>query len=253
MPIGAVTGHIDVALIVLYVFWAFFAGLIYWLRREDQREGYLLENDKGDPLEILVPATPSPKAYHLHDGGVAMKPSNEPDTRALNLETDPNWEGYAGVPTGNPMLDGVGAASYAMRKDVPETDHSGNPKIAPLRVLTDYHIAKEDPDPRGLAVFTGDGALVGKIKDLWVDRAEALIRYYEVEVDDPARSVLVPTVFVNLKVWRGRAAVDIVDKARFVQTPTTRNPDVITKLEEDKISAYFAGADVFGGNGKRAA
>ena len=36
-------GNIDVALIVLYAFWIFFAALIFYLRREDKREGYPLE------------------------------------------------------------------------------------------------------------------------------------------------------------------------------------------------------------------
>ena len=38
-----VTSYIDFAQISLYVFWIFFAGLIYYLRREDKREGYPLE------------------------------------------------------------------------------------------------------------------------------------------------------------------------------------------------------------------
>ncbi|HKK51252.1 MAG TPA: photosynthetic reaction center subunit H, partial [Myxococcota bacterium] len=32
MPTGALTGYIDVAQVVLYVFWIFFAGLIFYLR-----------------------------------------------------------------------------------------------------------------------------------------------------------------------------------------------------------------------------
>ena len=34
MQTGAITGYIDVAQIALYVFWVFFAGLIYYLQRE---------------------------------------------------------------------------------------------------------------------------------------------------------------------------------------------------------------------------
>ena len=40
MQTGAITGYIDVAQLVLYAFWFFFAGLIWYLRREDKREGY---------------------------------------------------------------------------------------------------------------------------------------------------------------------------------------------------------------------
>ncbi|TVQ35440.1 MAG: photosynthetic reaction center subunit H [Geminicoccaceae bacterium] len=248
MPIGAVTEHINVALIALYLFWAFFAGLVYWLRREDQREGYLLEkaNERGDPLEILVPAVPAQKPYYLHDGTVAMKPDGIADTRELKLRHVEDWEGAPAEPTGNPMLDGVGPASYAMRRDEPEIDHSGNPKIAPMRVLADFSIAKEDTDPRGLPVYARDGA-VGTLKEAWVDRAEALIRYYEVALDDQSKSVLVPAVFVDVNTWQGKAKVKIVTKAEFALVPTTKHPDIVTKLEEDKISAYYAGADVYGG------
>lgn len=247
MATGAITGHIDVALVALYVFWAFFFGLIYWLRKEDQREGYLLDEKKGDPLEILVPAVPAQKPYYLHDGTVAMKPDGIPDTRELNLkQVDPAF-GAPMEPTGaNPMLDGVGPGAYAMRKDEPETDHSGNPKIQPLRALPDFHIAKEDPDPRGLPVYAADEVVVGKIVDAWVDRAEALIRYYEVALDG-GRSVLVPMVFLDLNVWRGRATVNVITSEQFQAVPATKKPDVVTKLEEDKISAYYAGADVLGG------
>ena len=39
MGTGAITQYVDVAQIVLYMFWAFFAGLIYYLVREGHREG----------------------------------------------------------------------------------------------------------------------------------------------------------------------------------------------------------------------
>lgn len=40
MPTGALTGYVDVAQVVLYAFFLFFAGLVFYLRREDRREGY---------------------------------------------------------------------------------------------------------------------------------------------------------------------------------------------------------------------
>lgn len=42
---GSVVGSIDVAQVVLYAFWVFFAGLIWYIRKEDRREGYPLEDD----------------------------------------------------------------------------------------------------------------------------------------------------------------------------------------------------------------
>lgn len=40
-----ITSSIDFAQLLLYAFWLFFAGLIYYLRREDKREGYPMEPD----------------------------------------------------------------------------------------------------------------------------------------------------------------------------------------------------------------
>ena len=36
---GYLTEYMDVAQVVLYLFWGFFFALIFWLRREDRREG----------------------------------------------------------------------------------------------------------------------------------------------------------------------------------------------------------------------
>ena len=40
-------------------------------------------------------------------------------------------------PTGDPMRDGVGPASYAQRADMPDLTFEGLPKIVPLRVAAE--------------------------------------------------------------------------------------------------------------------
>ena len=64
---GAITSNIDVAQVVLYMFWVFFAGLIYYLHRENKREGYPLESDTGMGRNRYegFPATPDPKTFTL--------------------------------------------------------------------------------------------------------------------------------------------------------------------------------------------
>ena len=70
MPTGALTGYIDVAQIVLYAFWIFFAGLILYLRREDKREGYPLESEYPEEEKgTFVPPMPKPKTFILPHGG----------------------------------------------------------------------------------------------------------------------------------------------------------------------------------------
>ena len=63
--------HIDGAQIALYAFWLFFFGLVYWLRKEDKREGYPLDSPQGPRDGWPVP--PEKKEF-LHvtkhtDGG----------------------------------------------------------------------------------------------------------------------------------------------------------------------------------------
>ena len=59
MESGAITSYIDVAQVTLYAFWAFFAGLILYLRREDKREGYPLESERSSRVRVEgFPAMP---------------------------------------------------------------------------------------------------------------------------------------------------------------------------------------------------
>lgn len=65
------TESIDLAQVALYAFWIFFAGLIYYLRREDKREGYPLESDTHAGPVNGFPMPPAPKQFvhRSHDGG----------------------------------------------------------------------------------------------------------------------------------------------------------------------------------------
>lgn len=58
-----VTQYVDFAQIALYVFWIFFAGLIYYLRREDKREGYPLETRRKVRVQGWPPI-PSEKYFY---------------------------------------------------------------------------------------------------------------------------------------------------------------------------------------------
>ena len=76
MQTGAITGYIDVAQLVLYAFWIFFAGLIVYLHRENKREGYPLESTTGMGRTVYegFPATPDPKSFTMSDGTVWLAP-----------------------------------------------------------------------------------------------------------------------------------------------------------------------------------
>ena len=177
---GAITGYFDVAQIVLYAFWIFFAGLIIYLRREDKREGYPLESDRVHVKVVGFPGLPEPKSFVLpHGGGTRYAPREEPRETIKATPIAP-WPGAPLQPIGDPMLAGVGPGSFANRPDVPDLTFEGTPKIIPMRVATDYAVAHQDLDPRGLPVLGADDVVGGRVKDIWVDQSEPQIRYLEV-------------------------------------------------------------------------
>jgi photosynthetic reaction center H subunit len=145
------------------------------------------------------------------------------------------------------MLDGVGPGSWADREDVPELSMDGVPAIVPLRLATGTFLEVRDPDPRGMKVIGADGDIGGVVTDVWVDRAEALIRYLEVEVKAAGGSkrVLLPINFSLVKGSAGRVLVDAILGSQFVNVPVTKSLDQVTKLEEDKIVGYFGAGTLY--------
>ena len=201
MQFGAITPYIDVAQLTLYAFWAFFAGLVYYLILESKREGFpLITSRDGERLDGILPM-PAPKTFLFADGTTRSFPWNEP-LETLNMAQMENFEGSPWVPLGDPMVDGVGPASYAQRAATPELLFDGEIRTVPMRIADDHWVAPEDPDPRGMEVITADKLVAGVVSDLWVDRAEAVIRYLEVALPDPlARRVIVPWELPQVSMW----------------------------------------------------
>ena len=248
MGTGAITSYIDVAQIALYAFWVFFAGLIYYLHREDKREGYPLESDRSDRSGGRVkvqgwPRVPKPKSFHLRDGRVVMSPNFRGSSQPLGGTPSVGHLGAPLEPNGDPMLAAVGPGSYADRADVADTTVDGEARIVPLRAATGFEVSGHDPDPRGLPVLGADGAVAGVVRDLWVDRAEVLFRYLEVELQGGSRRVLLPVNFS--RIGSRNVKVRSILAAQFAQVPATRAPDVVTLLEEEKIMAYYGGGTLY--------
>ena len=243
---GAITGYFDIAQVALYVFWMFFAGLIYYLHREDKREGYPLESDRsGGRIKVQgFPAMPKPKIYRAHDGQITVSPREEKDPRTIMAKPSGRFPGAPLVPTGNPMIDAVGPASYALRATHPDTMLNGEPMIVPLRVDGNFTVSLKDFDPRGMEVYGADDVLGGVVTDLWVDRAEPQIRYLEVETAN-ARHVLLPIHYTRFKKVQRRVNVKSILGSQFATVTAHANPDQVTRREEDQIMAYFAGGHLY--------
>ncbi|OQW44284.1 MAG: photosynthetic reaction center subunit H [Proteobacteria bacterium SG_bin6] len=241
------TPNVDWALVVLDAFFIFFLGLIIYLRREDRREGYPLEdNVTGEPESygtalLMAPA----KFFKLPFGhGTVSTPTKgrEPVNIAAR-RTDPSpGSGY--VPTGNPLIDGIGPAAYADRAKRPDIDWEGHPRIAPLSALSDFYVDREDADPRGYRVVGADGRVAGEVTDLWVDRADRLVRYLQVALPS-GRSVLAPMFMASVRRAKQTVTVTAITAAQFADVPGIEGDGVITMYEEERIQAYFGGGYLY--------
>lgn len=244
-----ILGNLDLASISLWIFFLFFVGLVVWIQRENQREGYPLLDEDGSPADAgsLFP-NPADKTFLLpHGRGEYTVPSQQPPERdGIDglLESQSPAGGFAFVPTGDPMKDGVGPASWANRRDEPELDAKGHPKIVPMAGLDQFAVSA-GRDPRGLPVVAGDGAIVGKITDMWLDEPEQLVRYLEIELDAEfgEGTRLVPLTLA--RIMRNQVKVHSIYGTHFDAVPKTAKPNVVTKLEEDKICGYYAGGKLY--------
>jgi photosynthetic reaction center H subunit len=240
----------DITLASTIVFTVLFIWLVLWLHRESKREGYPLAKDSQDRFNrfdiVGYPAPPPTKTY-LTTGGDVVVAGGRPDTRALALKAIEPWPGAPLEPTGNPFSDGVGPASYAERADKPDALHNGKPRLEPLRIAKDFHVEGRDPNPVGMTLVGVDDKPAGKIVDVWIDRAEYVARYFEAEVPvaGGTKRILVPAAFARVD-SRGKVVVKALQAGHFAGVPATKNPDVVTLLEEDKIVGYFGGGTLYG-------
>ncbi|PNG24778.1 photosynthetic reaction center subunit H [Methylocella silvestris] len=243
MNAGSITSNIDVAQVVLYTFWIFFALLILYLRGEDKREGYPLVEGARNATSDGVTPLPRPKIFRLADGNSMSAPSGAANQPAFSARPAAVWPGAPLLPSGDPMGGGVGPGSYALRRDIPDVTINGEPRIVPLRVDPSFGLDSRDPDPRGMSVVGADRAVAGTVGDIWVDRSEVVIRYLEVDVG--AGSVLLPMGLARIDRRARKVRVDAILASQFANVPGHRNPDQVTLLEEDKIYGYYGGGKLY--------
>ncbi|MFW2542921.1 photosynthetic reaction center subunit H [Primorskyibacter sp. 2E107] len=245
-------GNFDLASLSLWLFWVFFALLIFYIQRENMREGYPLEDDDGKPSanQGMFPV-PSDKTFKLpHGRGDVTVPSGQKAERAnLPLEKTAAGNGFPFEPTGDPMADGVGPASWAPRRDVPELDGHGHPKIVPMSAKDGFHVAS-GRDPRGLPVKAGDGEIVGTISDMWIDEPEQLVRYLEVTLKDGGGKRLIPMTVA--RIWKSHVKVRLIFGKHFPGVPKHASPRQVTLLEEDKIMGYYGGGTLYASEARQA-
>lgn len=246
MPTGAITGYVDVAQVVLYAFFIFFAGLVFWIRREDRREGYPLEAEtvgrRKAPDPVLIP---KPKAFHLPGGETtyAPQPNTGIETGVPSRKLEP-WPGAPYAPTDASLGASVGPGSWVRRHDVHDRTWDEQKRIVPLRVADSFVVHEDGPNPIGMTVFGTDNGVAGVVSDLWLDRGESLVRYYEVELASGGRR-LMPATFCRTGRFTKTVKSEALLAAQFADIPATSDPDSVTFLEEERIMSYFGAGTLY--------
>ena len=252
MQTGAIVGNIDVAQMVFTAFVLFFILLIRYLQRESNREGFPLRDNNGKVVDWQgVNGIPAPKKFILPEGGAVFAPAlTAPDVIPVTGVRTAEFEGAPMDPTGNPLLSGIGPASFNTdRIDVPSYTYFGdkNPRIVPLAADDHHNIALDGPDPRGFVVVGADRVVGGTISDVWFDRSEQFIRYYEVLTTPElgGRKVLVPAPLADVQPTNKKVVVPSILGGQFKDVPGTKSPVQVTLLEEDRISGYYGGGTLW--------
>ena len=243
-------GDFDLASAAIWLFWIFFAGLVYYLQTENMREGYPLRDDNdGVPANESLFPLPKEKTFKLRDGrGELTVPSNAYEAEKMRtdlaLAQSSPATGSPWIPTGDPMADGVGPAAWAPRRDAPELDAHGHVKIKPMSMLEDFKVSA-GRDPRCLPVVGRDGEVVGRVTDMWVDVPEQMVRFLTVDLnpEGTGKTRLIP---MNMaKIGTDRVVVRSLMASNWDGVPATKSMEQVTLLEEDKIMAYYAGGTMY--------
>ena len=242
---GAITLGWDVASIVFTLFIIFFLGLVLHLTLESKREGFPLESERYGKITNEDGLTMMPKAkwFKTAFGPTYQAPlAKAPAPEVLNAVPAHRLNGAPLIPTGNPLLAGVGPGSYANRADVPDVGLHGEPRIVPLNKLPEFSIYAKDKNPIGMTVFGADQQAAGVVKEVWVDHMESMIRYLEIELTSGSK-VLAPMNFALIK--QNGIMVQAILGSQFADVPKTKSAEQITLLEEEKIMAYYGAGTLY--------
>ena len=245
MYTNLIAGTIDIAELMVYIFFLFFLGLVIYLRREDRREGYPVEEDVNGRLrhDGTLLNTALPKTFNLpfNQGSVTVPNSKRDTFEVANARRVSRWSGSPIEPVGDPILAGVGPGARAQRAKFADVTAEGHLRIVPIGDAEGMSIDHRDVDPRGLSVSGADGGVAGTVSDIWVDRSESMIRY--LEVDTGSRKVLMPMMMALVS--RSGVTCSALAAGQFGGAPALAKAGEITRDEEEQIVAYFGGGYLY--------
>ena len=143
------------------------------------------------------------------------------------------------------MLAGVGPGSYAERADETYKTADGHDLIVPLRVATNYGVPAGEREPdRVRSVGARIGLRPASSATSGSTGRSACCATTKSRSAD-GRRVLLPVNFANVDTKRRRIGVNALLAGQFAGVPAIRNPDKVTLLEEDKITAYYGAGTLY--------
>lgn len=253
-----ITGTFDVAELAFLLFFGFFLALVFYLNRESRREGYPLEDEVTGKIHPGSLFDGDKKSFQLPNGRGTYVPEDvaRDDINVAGVQAFAS-AGAPWVPTGNPMKDGMGPAAFANRAKYPDLTFDGRPRIVPIADSHEMIVSPQDPQLIGWTVIGADKQVAGKVSDIWVDQAEHMIRYLEVETTT-GKKVLAPMGVVTvhgdsllakiLPTTSDEAEfveIDAITAAQFEDVPALETAGIITRYEEDRVMAYFGGGYMY--------
>ena len=81
------------------------------------------------------------------------------------------------------------------------------------------------------------------VTDLWVDNAEHVIRY--LQIDAGGKTILAPMAMAKVKGRARQVVIDALNAEQFAAVPVPAKADEITFYEEERIVAYFGGGYLY--------
>ncbi|MFM7403971.1 MAG: photosynthetic reaction center subunit H [Erythrobacter sp.] len=258
MNAAYIVGTFDVAELAFLLFFGFFIALVFYLNRESRREGYPLEDESTGKIHPGSMFDGDKKSFQLPHGRGTYVPEDvaRDDVNVAGVQSFRSG-GAPYVPTGNPLADGMGPAAWANRSKYPDLTYDGRPRIVPIGQSHELVISPQDPEIVGWPVVAADGVTAGKVSDIWVDQAEHIIRYIEVETTS-GKKVMAPMM---VAVVHGNSLlnaimalneeqpkyveIDAITAAQFENVPALETAGIITRYEEDRIQAYFGGGYMY--------
>ncbi len=110
----------------------------------------------------------------------------------------------------------------------------GSP-LRPLSALSEFRLARGEPDIRGWKLCDARGEDVGEVTELLVEPSARKVRYAVVALDDPAREAALPIGYVDVGETAGRLTTPVLERDDIRVLPPYEPP--LDRPQETRIHA----------------